>query len=472
MIGQFVDKLLNVPLEDPDEQRRSLLFNILTLGLISLVFIAVVLTIFLPEAETLDKSRLTIAGSALLGGLVIVFIIGRYWSVRQASWLLLGILTISMALADTPQEVVSGRVLYMFTIPIFMASVLLRPYSGFIVAGFVGLLINYVALTSSFPINFVAPIGFLAVALVSWLSARSLEQALKDLRAVNEELEAQSAALAATNTRLQEEIAEHQRTEVALVRQAQALARSNKELQQFAYVASHDLREPLRKVRSYTELLQRRYQGQIDEKADKYIGYIVGGATRMQTLITDLLSYSQVGKEEALSLTSLDLNETLSQTLVDMERTIQESQAAIAHDPLPTIVADPSQMAQLFQNLLSNALKFRGEGPPRVHITAEPKNDRWLFAFRDNGIGIEPQYAERVFVIFQRLHTREEYPGTGIGLAICKKIVENHNGRIWLESELGQGSTFYFTLPVRQNGGDVIDEPLEQERIQHASETH
>ncbi|MCP4415487.1 MAG: GHKL domain-containing protein [Chloroflexi bacterium] len=458
MIRQFVDQLLIVSSEDPDEQRRSLLLNILLLGLFSLVSMAVIFTIFLPDMDTLDKPRLAIVGSALLGSLAIIFFIGRYESTQLASWFLVGVLIISMAFADAPQEVVGGRVLYMFTIPILMASVLLRPYSSFIAAGLVGLLINIVAFTASFPLNFVAPLGFVAVALVAWLSASSLEQALRDLRTANEELQVRSAELTKTNLRLKQKIVEHKRTEAALAQQAQSLARSNAELQQFAYVASHDLREPLRKVRSFAELLQRRYQGQFDAKGDKYIAYIVDGATRMQALITDLLSYSRVGRE-SLSLVLTDFNAILNHTLADLEKVIQESGVVITHDSLPTAPADPSQMVQLFQNLLANAIKFRRqEETPRVHIAVEQKDGFWLFAVRDNGIGIEPQYVERIFVIFQRLHTITEYLGTGIGLSICKKIVEGHDGRIWIESEFGQGSTFYFTLPATRSVEDIADD--------------
>ncbi len=335
----------------------------------------------------------------------------------------------------------------MFTLPVLMASVLLRPYSSFIMAGVIGILINIIALVELSTFNFVAPIGFFAIALVAWLSSRSLEQALRDLRMVNVELEARSIEIEKTNTLLRQEIVERTRAEETLQQQTHVLARTNRELQQFAYVATHDLREPLRKVRSYTELLERRYQGQLDERADKYINYIVGGATRMQTLITDLLAYLKVGDEE-LSLQSADLNQIVDNVLHDLDMMVQENSAVITYDPLPTVQADSSQMTHLLQNLLSNAIKFRSEETPTVHISVERQNGEWLFAVADNGIGLEAEFAERVFVIFQRLHTKEEYPGTGIGLAISKKVVENHNGRIWLESQPNEGTTFYFTLPV------------------------
>jgi len=225
------------------------------------------------------------------------------------------------------------------------------------------------------------------------------------------------------------------------------LARSNQELAQFAYVASHDLREPLRKIRSYSDLLVKRYQGKLDKRADKYIAYITDATQRMQSLISDLLTYSRVSKPELVPERT-DLGQLLKQTLTDLSPLIKENQAVITSDALPVVNANPTQMAQLLQNLITNGLKFRTQQPPYLHITATREGQFWQIAVQDNGIGIEPQYRDRIFVIFQRLHYREEYPGTGIGLAICKKIVERHGGQIWVESKLGQGSTFYFTLPA------------------------
>ncbi len=225
------------------------------------------------------------------------------------------------------------------------------------------------------------------------------------------------------------------------------LARSNQELEQFAYVASHDLREPLRKIKSYTDLLVKRYQGQLDEKADKYIAYISDGAVRMQALISDLLTYSRVGRGEVIKEPT-DLNVVLTQTLSDLSRAIQESDATITADVLPSLNANPRQIGQLFQNLIANAMKFRGEKQPCIQIKSRLDSKFWTISVQDNGIGIQPEHVDRIFVIFQRLHTKDEYEGTGIGLAICKKIVERHGGEIWVESELGQGTTFLFTLPA------------------------
>ncbi len=247
------------------------------------------------------------------------------------------------------------------------------------------------------------------------------------------------------------DITERKRAEENLTRYRRDLERSNEELQQFAYVASHDLQEPLRMVSSYTQLLAKRYQGKLDEDADDFINYAVDGANRMQQLIIDLLSYSRVGTR-GKEIQPAETQTALDGALANLQMAIEESGAAVTHDPLPTVMADQSQLVQLFQNLIDNAIKFRGEEPSQVHVGAEQEDHEWLFSVRDNGIGIDPQYRERIFVIFQRLHGREEYPGTGIGLAVCKRIVERHGGRIWVESEPGTGSTFYFTIKAVREG--------------------
>jgi light-regulated signal transduction histidine kinase (bacteriophytochrome) len=248
------------------------------------------------------------------------------------------------------------------------------------------------------------------------------------------------------------DISARREAERALARYADELARSNAELQQFAYIASHDLQEPLRKVKSFTQLLAEHYGGQLDEKADKYINYIVDGASRMQTLITDLLTYSRVStKGNPFEPTSCD--DVLDRAIDNLEFSIKETSATIVRDPLPTVMADAVQLVQLFQNLIGNAIKFHGETVPRINISAQRQNAEWVFSVKDNGIGFDPQHAERIFAIFQRLHARDEYPGTGIGLAVCKRIIERHGGRIWAESAPGQGSTFRFTLPTMAEQG-------------------
>jgi len=237
--------------------------------------------------------------------------------------------------------------------------------------------------------------------------------------------------------------------------QAEELARSNADLEQFAYVASHDLQEPLRKVTSFCQLLQRRYQGQLDERADQYIEFAVDGAKRMQQLINDLLAFSRVGRTTE-AFVEVDCDEALDRALRNLEGALEDAGADIVRvTKLPTVEGDPSLLAALFQNVVGNAVKFRSEAAPRVEISCERTDGEWSFRVADNGIGIEPAYAERVFVIFQRLHAKELYPGTGIGLALCKKIVEFHGGRIWIDTDVPSGTTVCWTLPETQ--GEASD---------------
>jgi light-regulated signal transduction histidine kinase (bacteriophytochrome) len=240
---------------------------------------------------------------------------------------------------------------------------------------------------------------------------------------------------------------ESEKANHALARQSEELARSNRELQQFAYVASHDLQEPLRMITGYTTLLAKRYAGKLEKDADEFIGFAVDGARRMQGLINDLLGYSRVGTQ-GKEFAPADCEVILTKTLLNLQVAAQERSAKITHGPLPTVMGDDVQIGQLFQNLIGNAIKYHNGAAPEVHVSCIREDERWLFSVKDNGIGIDPNYAEKIFVIFQRLHTREEYSGTGIGLAVCKKIVERHGGSIWVESEVGKGSTFYFTIPA------------------------
>ena len=236
--------------------------------------------------------------------------------------------------------------------------------------------------------------------------------------------------------------------ERTLYERTESLERSNKELEQFAYVASHDLQEPLRMIASYTQLLAKRYKGKLDSDADEFIRYAVDGANRMQMLINDLLDYSRVGtRGKEFAMTGFDA--ILGKTLRDLSKRVEESGAKVTIDPMPSLIVDSGQIGQLFQNLISNAIKFRGDTPPQIHISSAKNENKWIFSVSDNGIGIAPEYSTRIFEIFQRLHTKEEYSGSGIGLAICKKIVERHGGKIWIESEPAKGTTFYFTIPVQ-----------------------
>ncbi|MCB0113269.1 MAG: GAF domain-containing protein [Caldilineaceae bacterium] len=254
---------------------------------------------------------------------------------------------------------------------------------------------------------------------------------------------ANQAALGIENARLQSEMAARS---VQLAQQAEELARSNADLERFAYVASHDLQEPLRVVSNFVELYLRRFGEQLPEEGALYLQHAVEGTERMRQLISDLLAYSRIGTR-GRTPACMDSARAFQSAVARLSRLIAERSAVITHDPLPEVFADESQIEQIFQNLLSNALKFRRADPPRVHVGVQAQDNYWRFSVQDNGIGIDATQTDRIFNVFQRLHTNEEYPGTGIGLAICKRIVERHSGRIWLESTLGEGSTFFFTLP-------------------------
>ena len=264
------------------------------------------------------------------------------------------------------------------------------------------------------------------------------QQLTEELSATNEELQATSEELQTSNEELI--IAKNNLTELV-----GKLKTSNKELEQFAHVASHDLQEPLRMVASFTQLLERRYKGRLDEDADDYIGFIVEGAQRMKSLIDDLLTFSRLNTEPS-NYEPILIEVALDDVLFNLKSSIEENKAIITYDPLPTVMGDLPQIRQLFQNLISNAIKFHGDEPPKIHISVKELEKEWLFGVSDNGIGINHNHQEQIFNIFKRLHTRKDYEGTGIGLAICKSIIERHGGKIWVVSEENKGSTFYFTL--------------------------
>lgn len=287
---------------------------------------------------------------------------------------------------------------------------------------------------------------------------RSKVAVFVDLSRKNVLLQQQAAALSGKNAELEQQIAERLRAEEHIRRlnaelearvadRTEELSRMNDELRQFAYVASHDLQEPLRTVASYAQLLARRYKGRLDQDADDFIQFMVGGVTRMHTLLNDMLAYSRVTDTYGRPLESASLDAVLNTALLNMDTAIGESGTIVSHDSLPVVTCDEVQISQVFQNLISNAIRYRSEAPPEITITAEASASEWMVSVRDNGIGIDPAYQERIFGIFKRLHGRE-LPGTGMGLAICKRVIERHGGRIWVESVPGHGSNFRFTLPA------------------------
>lgn len=297
---------------------------------------------------------------------------------------------------------------------------------GHFIAGNLTRLPNFILITGLLVSSLISAIGYFAQ--TSQVRARSAETAKQ---------------------RLEEEIAGRNRIEEEFKRNAAELRRSNAELEQFASIVSHDLQEPLRIISGYLQLLSRRYRGrQLDEKANELIGIAVNGASRMGETIKDLLNYSRVGSRHK-DFKPVDCSVILTRSLTSLRRTIEETDAVIRHDDLPTITADAFQLEHLFMNLISNAIKYRGNNTPLIYISGERRGEEWLFSINDNGIGIDPKHHEKIFEMFQRVYERSRYQGTGIGLAICKRVVENHGGRIWVESKPGEGSNFYFTVPVK-----------------------
>jgi len=247
---------------------------------------------------------------------------------------------------------------------------------------------------------------------------------------------------------------DHRQSGLVMARLVRDLERTRQDLEQFAYVASHDLQEPLRMVSGYLQLIEHRYKGRLDGDADDFIHYAVDGARRMQTLISDLLAFSRIGTR-GNPFGPTDFNKVVDNAVAMVKEPLERAHVKLTRDLLPTLIADAAQVEQLFQHLIDNAVKFRDGRRPRIHVGVREIDGEWVFSVRDNGIGIDPRYADRIFVIFQRLHGRDEYPGTGMGLAICKRIVERRGGRIWVESQSGEGATFYFTMP--QRGANRID---------------
>ncbi|MEJ7597557.1 MAG: ATP-binding protein [Kofleriaceae bacterium] len=279
-----------------------------------------------------------------------------------------------------------------------------------------------------------------------------LEQTERAIMNILEDFDAEKNKVEDINTSLRREVMDRAAAEQALIKKTSELGRSNSDLEQFAYVASHDLQEPLRMVSSYMQLFERRYRDVVDEQAAKYIAYAVEGAKRMQALIAGLLEYSRVGRT-AIEPEEVALDQVLDVVLQNLGASLAETGASVTSGPLPVVRGDGQQLLQVIQNLVANAEKFRRPGAqPKIHISALRNGDEWTISVADNGIGIDAEYFDRIFVIFQRLHTRTEYPGTGIGLSICKKVIERHGGRIWVESSTDTGTTFRFTLPVIGDG--------------------
>jgi signal transduction histidine kinase len=310
-----------------------------------------------------------------------------------------------------------------------------------------------------------AVLGMLTTLALRFLAVRTISRPLARLTAVSRQM-AKGEFDLELDIRSHDEIGELARSfqdmasdlrslysslEQKVAERTTELARSNADLEQFAYVASHDLQEPLRTISGFASLLARRYQGKLDAKADEFIRFLTEGAQRMQDLVAALLAYSRLGAKDT-PFREVDCGALVAEVLGFLNASINEIGAKIIVDPLPTVVGEKAQLIQLFQNLLGNAIKFRGSQPVRIHISAKQQNGAWEFTLEDNGIGMEQQYTDRIFTIFQRLHTRDEYEGTGLGLAICKKVVERHGGRIWVDSELGRGSTFHWTIPIHKKG--------------------
>jgi signal transduction histidine kinase len=446
-MSTWLRKLMATPaFEDEEKTRAAGLLNVILLSL--LMISVVVVLIFAPIEPNSGRAIYDLMVSALAAVMYLgLLFLMRHGYVRTASMLLSCSLWVLTTVSVCTLKGIRNNAVCLYLVIVAIAALLLGGRAAVIfgllsmlavLGGYYAEIRGYVL----FPMPASVEIfDWMMVWVALGIGTLLLRFAVNSITEGFERARCNAQALAESNYKLQT-------SRDALAQQAQELARSNVELEQFAYVVSHDLQEPLRMVKSYLQLLERDYKSRLDEDADEFIGYAVDGAARMQALIKDLLTYSRIGKEdESLDLT--DCAEVLRVVLANLQMTIEKSGAVVIHSDLPTVMADKVQLIQLFQNLIGNAIKFRGDRPPEIHIGVERSNEEWTFSVRDNGIGIDPQQTERIFMIFQRLHTSEEYKGTGIGLAICKKIVERHGGRIWVESEPGKGSTFFFTIPDR-----------------------
>jgi signal transduction histidine kinase len=443
-----VKKLLAAPIfEDEDKTRAASLLNTILLSVLTTT------SLLVPALAIATSARAMVVSDLILGALSFAIFLGlllllHRGHVRVAGALLSALLLMLITAAACTFKGLRNPLATAYLVVVAIAALFLGKRAA-IIFGLLSILATLGvycaevggAIVFPMPVSIevtdwvlsctVLIVGTLLLRFAVGSIAQGFEQAHRNAQALTES----NYALQAARDKL--------------ARQAQELTRSNVELEQFAYVASHDLQEPLRMVRSYLQLLERRYKGRLDENADEFIHFAVDGATRMQGLINDLLEYSRVGTH-GKPFESTDCNVVLEKALMNLQIAIEEADAEITHDDLPTVMGDQVQLAQLLQNLIGNSIKFRQEHTQsQIHVGIGRRDGEWLFSVEDNGIGIDSQYFERVFQIFQRLHSSEEYEGTGIGLAVCKKIVERHGGRIWVESEPGQGSTFYFTVPDR-----------------------
>jgi PAS domain S-box-containing protein len=565
MIEQ-ISKFMKVDVPDREDARRRTMVSVslvLFEGCLFLVWISLLAVphVFLAEDPQFIWNALLAVGIflLLLPGL---FALNRLVSGRLAGWLFVFLLLGLLSAAYDPDESIHGRGLLLFSLPIFLSSLLLYPWASFPIAALSAAVAVVDTLTEHKPPSLFVVLELLFFASISWLLTREMGRAERREDQANEELrkseeqyrliadnsvawiyliapdrrllymspsceqmtgypsgefladpdlmmrivhpedrkdveEYPAETLESSVSHSQEfriitksgetrwidhqcfpicdetgrvigrrgmnlDVTERKQAEKELKNTLIDLERSNQELEQFAYVASHDLQEPLRMISSFTQLLARRYQGRLDQDADEFIAYALEGTENMQRLINDLLAYSRVGTHGKPPAPTSS-GQALDRALENLKLTIEESGAEVSGGDLPVVGADDVQLTQLFQNLVANAIKFRSAKPLEIRIDCEARGGEWVFSVRDNGIGIDPQYFDRIFIVFQRLHERGKYPGTGIGLAVCKKIVQRHGGRIWVESEPGKGSTFFFSLPrSKEHADDGTEKPADR----------
>ena len=439
--------ILSPPIfEDQEKSRIARMLSIILIGNFTLSILSFLVLLFFGPSQKLGLG-ITVFLTAL--GLIL-FTLMRGGKVRLASYILVVLLEIFGVSMSVLGGGMTGPAMSFLILVILIAGLLLGGKAALIFLGISFLTSGGLAYAESIrilpppiapmtlPFRLVIHLTYFALAgLLLYLADGSIRTALNQARQKEHELSL--------------EIAERREMGKKLEDYAQELERSNEELQQFAYVASHDLQEPLRMIASYLQLLERRYQALFDETANEFIEFAIDGAKRMQSLLEALLAYSRVGTRGG-PMVQVSTEKIVSAVQENLRFAIEDAHAQVSMGELPTLIGDEHQLLQIFQNLVGNALKYRGDKNPVININARSRNGHWLFSIEDNGIGIPPKYQDRIFLIFQRLHTQEEYPGTGIGLAICKRIVERHGGKIWMESDGLSGTTFFFTIPSPGKG--------------------